>query len=360
MESKGNTTASINLLFDGMVTPHNIFSSNGDVLLLRQGRTLLASQIEAIKRMNAGHNIIRVSYETRKLLLEHNLSCKLVSQSEQELESGYSDVVDETLTLLEEIADSSTVSHESLYTASEELSDWIDSTSPDKIIDLVNAIAPADEYLQRHCTDVSLLNGLIGKWLELPKDEIETLVLAGLVHDAGKAMIPDQILNAPRKLAVAEFEVMKTHPSYGYDLLPAFSAAVRHGAQGHHEKYNGKGYPHGISGNEIPIEARITAVSDIYDAMVSRRAYKNPNNPFHILALFKTQYITELDPQIVRLFTENMPNELVNKPVMLSDGEIGAIHAIDPDDIEYPYVRVHGREVKTNNRFHCDYMYFED
>ena len=360
MESKGNTTASVDLLYDGMVTPHNIYSSGGDVLLLRQGRTMLSSQIDAIKRMNAGQNIIRVSFETRKMLLEHNLSCKLVSQTEQESESGYSDVIDETLTLLEDIAEENTISHESLHTASEELSDWIESTSPDRILDLVNAIAPADEYLQRHCTDVSLLNGLIGKWLEFPKEDIETLVLAGLVHDTGKALIPSEILNAPRKLAVAEFEVMKTHPVFGFDLLPAFSAAVRNGAQGHHEKQNGKGYPYGVSGDDIPLVARITAVSDIYDAMVSRRSYKNPNNPFHILSLFKTHYITELDPHIVELFISNMPNELLNKPVLLSDGEIGAIHAIDPDDIEYPYVRVHGQEIKTSNQLHCVYMYFEE
>ena len=360
MEPKGNTTASINLLYDGMVTPHNIYSSDGDVLLLRQGRTMLSSQVEAIKRMNAGQNIIRVSLETRKMLLEHNLSCKLVSQTEQETESGYSDVVDETLTLLEDIADASAISHESLYTASEELSDFIESTSPDKILDLVNAIAPADEYLQRHCTDVSLLNGLIGKWLEYPKEDIEALVLAGLVHDTGKALIPNEILNAPRKLAVAEFEVMKTHPVFGFDLLPAFSASVRHGAQGHHEKCNGKGYPYGVSADDIPLVARITAVSDIYDAMVSRRSYKNPNNPFHILSLFKTQYTTELDPKIIDLFIKNMPNELINKPVVLSDGEIGAVHAIDPDDIEYPYVRVHGKEIKTSSQLHCSYMYFEE
>ena len=360
MESTGLTTASISMLYDGMVTPHHIYASDGNVLLLRQGRTLLMSQIESIRRMNAGQDVILVSYETRKMLLEHNLSCKIVKRTDMEEEVGYSDVKDETFTLLEEITHTNSVSEEALYSVSEELSDWIEKTSPDKVLDLINALAPPDEYLQRHCTDVSLLNGLIGKWLGLSREEIDVLVLAGLVHDTGKALIPPEILNAPRRLAVAEFEVMKTHPAYGYDLLTAFPSVIRQGARAHHEKHNGKGYPYGIAGEEIPFEARVTAISDVYDAMVSKRSYKEPNNPFRILSIFITDYSTVFDPALVDLFIDNMPGELVGKPVLLSDGEIGAIHAIDPDDLEFPYIRVRGQEIKSNAHLYCASMYFEE
>jgi HD-GYP domain-containing protein (c-di-GMP phosphodiesterase class II) len=94
--------------------------------------------------------------------------------------------------------------------------------------------------------------------------------------------------------------------------------------------------------------------------MVSRRAYKEPRSPFNIITWLMKLRETELDPLIVDTFVKNMPNELVDKPVMLSNGEIGAIHAIDPDDIEYPHIRMNGQVIKTSKELHCTYMYFEE
>jgi len=357
---KDLTAVSIKLLFDGMVTPHDIYNADGNVLLIRQDNTLKISQIEAIRRMNAGRDIILVTPETRRMLLRRSISCELVSQAELEEETGYTEIKDDMLALIEEIAHTKNVPQDTLYTVSEALSNRLEVTSPGKILDLINALAPADEYLQRHCANVSLLNGLIGKWLGFPKETVDMLVLIGLVHDTGKALVPPQILNAPRKLALAEFEVMKSHPVYGYDSLADFPASVRYGARGHHEKYDGNGYPDRTRGSDIPLEARITAVSDIYDAMVSRRAYKEPRSPFHIITWLSKLRETELDPLVVDTFIENMPNELVDKPVMLSNGEIGAIHAVDPYDLEFPDIRMNGKVIKSSERLFCTFMFFEE
>jgi HD-GYP domain-containing protein (c-di-GMP phosphodiesterase class II) len=214
--------------------------------------------------------------------------------------------------------------------------------------------------LQRHCINVSLLNGLIGNWLELPPEIVESLILAGLVHDCGKASIPEQILNAPRKLSLAEYEIIKMHSEYGNNFLADFPAEVRHGVQGHHEKYGGYGYPFGAKKDEISFAARVTAVSDIYDAMVSHRAYKTPLNPFHIISSIRELIATELDPMIVETFARNMPHELVGKPVMLSNGEIGAIHSIDPDDLEFPFIRTGKQIIKSSRDLSCIHMYFDN
>ena len=360
MESKRLVPVSMDFLYDGMVTPHDIYNSDATILLLSQGNFLRMSQIEAIRSINNGMDTIRVTLETKKLLLEHNLSCKLVDQDVLEKETGYDDIKIDTVNILNEITQKQSLSPNALSSVSESLSWRLEVISPDKLSDLINALAPVGEYLQRHCVNVSLLNGLIGKWLSLPKQNVDLLVLAGLAHDCGKASIPAAILNAPRRLSVAEFDIIRSHPYYGHDMLAGFPEPVRAGTLGHHEKFNGKGYPVGLANHDIPLEARITSVSDIYDAMVSSRTYKGPRSPFHVFAHLKNLRITELDPQIVDVFLKYMPAELVNKPVVLSNGEIGAIHEIDYDDLEYPMVRMGKKVIKTNEKLCCESMYFEE
>jgi HD-GYP domain-containing protein (c-di-GMP phosphodiesterase class II) len=193
----------------------------------------------------------------------------------------------------------------------------------------------------------------------LPKEVIDTLVLVGLVHDCGKATVPPEILHAPRKLTPSEFEVIKMHSVFSYDILSDFPDVVRYGARGHHEKLNGMGYPDALVQNTIPLAAKITAVSDIYDAMVSQRVYKEPRNPFHIVSWIKKLRETELEPKIVDIFTENLPKELVGKPTTLSNGKTAVIHALDPEDLEYPFVKVDGNVLKTSEDLFCIQMSLE-
>jgi HD-GYP domain-containing protein (c-di-GMP phosphodiesterase class II) len=150
------------------------------------------------------------------------------------------------------------------------------------------------------------------------------------------------------------------HTVFGYDMLHEFPDTIRCGVRGHHEKFASKGYPDNLLGNIIPLAARITAVSDIYDAMVSQRAYKEPRNPFHIIAWIEKLRGTDLEETIVDTFTENMPKEMVNKPALLSNGKVGIIHELDYDDLEHPYVRVGEKVFKTNSELFCTQMYMEE
>jgi len=240
-----------------------------------------------------------------------------------------------------------------------ELSDRLEVNSPSLILSLINALAPVDEYLQRHCVNVSLLNGLQAQWLGMPKHDVDRLVLAGLLHDCGKALMPPRVLNAPRKLTLIEFEVIKMHVVYSYELLENFPDPVRRAARYHHEKMAGGGYPDKLPRDRITLESRITAVSDVYDAMVSQRAYKKPRSPFRIMAVLAELKDIELDSRLVEVFNKNMPQELINKPVMMSNGSIGAVRAIDPDEIEYPMIEVNGTVIKSGGHLYCTAMYNE-
>jgi HD-GYP domain-containing protein (c-di-GMP phosphodiesterase class II) len=193
----------------------------------------------------------------------------------------------------------------------------------------------------------------------MPVQAVDMLVLVGMVHDCGKTGVPSQVLDAPRKLTKTEFEVIKMHTVYAYDALTEFPNMVRHGARGHHEKYGGRGYPDGLAEKEIPLTALITAVSDIYDAMVSQRAYKKPRNPFNIIMWINQLRGRELEPSIVDAFMQNMPKEMLNKKAVLTNNEIAVVHEIDFNNLEYPTVQVGTKIFKTNADLHILQMQVE-
>ena len=139
-----------------------------------------------------------------------------------------------------------------------------------------------------------------------PKEEINELVLAGNLHDIGKIAMPEEILHKPSKLTDEEYEVIKTHTEIGYRILNAvkkydkIALATLH----HHERYDGKGYPRGLKGEDIPLYSRIISVVDAYEAMTSDRVYrKAPGKDFAIEEL-KRFSGTQFDPKIVDMFIQ--------------------------------------------------------
>lgn len=153
-----------------------------------------------------------------------------------------------------------------------------------------------------------------GKWTEILTDEyIDYVTRAAPMHDLGKIVIPDAILNKPGKFTPEEFEIMKTHASAGgkivYDIIGGVAEKkyvdiASDIASYHHEKWNGKGYPNGMAGEEIPLCARIMAVADVFDALVSERCYKKPMSYDDAFALIERESGEHFDPDVVELFME--------------------------------------------------------
>lgn len=138
-------------------------------------------------------------------------------------------------------------------------------------------IEAKDEYTRGHSYRVAQYAALIAEELGWDEDEVENLRNAAYLHDIGKIGIPDAILNKPSKLLDAEYEIIKKHTSIGADILKNITL-IRHVeevARYHHERYDGRGYPEGLGGEQIPVQARIVAVADSYDAMNSKRIYRN-------------------------------------------------------------------------------------
>jgi two-component system response regulator RpfG len=157
-----------------------------------------------------------------------------------------------------------------------------------------------------HLIRMARYSRLIAEAIGLDHDECETIELAAPLHDIGKIGIPDQILLKPDKLDGGEWEVMRRHPVIGHEILKgSASKYVRMGALialGHHEKYDGSGYPNGLVGDHIVLCARIVAVADVYDALTSVRPYKNAWPTDDALQYLRSQRRAHFDPRLVDAF----------------------------------------------------------
>ncbi len=172
------------------------------------------------------------------------------------------------------------------------------------------AVDAKDSYTKNHSDRVSYYSVLIAKKLNLPESEIELIRDGGLFHDIGKIGIPDSILQKTTRLTDEEYDDIKNHPSIGAHILkPAkifenIIPIVKH----HHERYDGRGYPSSLKGEEIPLSARIVCVADSFDAMTSDRSYRPRFTLFKALEELERCKGSQFDPQLVDIFVEEVRN----------------------------------------------------
>ena len=161
----------------------------------------------------------------------------------------------------------------------------------------------------QHVKRVAKCTKLLAQLCEMESEEVDILYHASPMHDIGKVAVPDQILKKPAKLDADEWKIMMTHSQLGADVFkdsdkPLFKIASEI-ALTHHEKWDGSGYPQEISGEDIPICGRITAIADVFDALSSKRAYKEPWSDEEIKNYFQEHSGTQFDPHLASLFLDN-------------------------------------------------------
>jgi len=192
----------------------------------------------------------------------------------------------------------------------------------------LTGIRDIDNYTFLHCVDVCIYSLILGKKLGYGNDQLMTLGLGAILHDIGKCKVPVSILQKPDKLSNEEFDLMKKHTVYGCEIIKnsyRLGSKVANIAFEHHEKWDGSGYPLGLSGNGIDPLSRIVALADVYDALTSDRVYKKKELP-HIAAGYIRQNAGILfDPYIVDLFINSIAVYGEGTLVLLNTGEIGSI-----------------------------------
>ena len=178
---------------------------------------------------------------------------------------------------------------------------------------IANTIDAKDSYTNGHSVRVATYCAMIGKKLDYTEEQIEKLYYTALLHDIGKLGIPDAILKKESRLTKEEFEVIQAHPQMGADILKDITVIqdISLGAEYHHERYGGGGYPHNLTGLDIPFVARIICVADAFDAMTSKRAYSKDGTIDAVIEEMKQCAGKQFDPDIVKFFI-----------TILEDGEI--------------------------------------
>jgi hypothetical protein len=173
---------------------------------------------------------------------------------------------------------------------------------------LIAAVDAKDPYTRGHSERVHTAAILVGNELGLDAMTRRDLYWASLLHDVGKIGAPDHILKKPGKLTAEEYGVMMEHPVRGDEVLSPIRwlAGARRGVRSHHERYDGKGYPDGLAGEEIPVIARIISVADTFDAVTSRRSYRNERGVEAALAVLDEAAGTQLDPHVVTTFARHV------------------------------------------------------
>ncbi len=216
------------------------------------------------------------------------------------------------------IAGEQVVLKKQIFKQYEDIKNYHSST----IFALAKLAESRDQMTGNHIHRVSKVSGFLSNELpdslyesnSLNKEEfIDTITLASSLHDIGKIAISDIILNKPGKLTTEEFDIMKTHTTIGYEVLNEieeeyggnmFISLGKQISKSHHEHWNGKGYPEGLKGNEIPLAARIVAIVDVYDALISQRPYKPAFSKEKSIEIIKQGIGTHFDPIIAKAFIE--------------------------------------------------------
>ncbi|SHI95182.1 PAS domain S-box-containing protein/diguanylate cyclase (GGDEF) domain-containing protein [Clostridium cavendishii DSM 21758] len=173
---------------------------------------------------------------------------------------------------------------------------------------IINTLHEKNKREEQHSYRVSLLCKRMGEAIGLSEREIEELKTAGLLHDIGKIAIDENILNKSGKLTDDEWQVLKRHPEIGYRILSTVNdlSEIAEYVLAHHEMWNGKGYPKGLKGEEIPFQARIISIVDAYDAITSERSYRSALSEEFAVKELQLNAGIQFDPQLVKVFIEKV------------------------------------------------------
>ena len=227
----------------------SIFPENhGD----RNSSTMTAQRLETYSqriRRSPEFQRFKTDYTKKVSFMKENINNFIVNDEDLNVDQ----LLDETLTLFGE--NSTTIS----------------------MFDMLHNMRQIDDSTYAHSVNVALICRLIGKWKNFSEKDMDTLTLCGLLHDIGKSKIPNEIIGKPGKLTDSEYEEIKKHPVIGYNLVKNLDIdqRIKNAVLLHHERFDGKGYPLGLTGNEIDDFTSIVSIADVYDAMTANRCYRD-------------------------------------------------------------------------------------
>ncbi len=212
---------------------------------------------------------------------------------------------------------------------------------PEYILKTLNKLRDADDYTYYHSVNVSFYAMLLGGWLNLARNDIKIIIQAALMHDIGKTKIPNELLNKKGVLSIKEFEEIRRHAIYGYEMVrnnPEIPEDVKDVILMHHEREDRSGYPLQASDYDLSIYTKIVSVADVYEAMTSNRPYKKALTPFEAFEEFHITCRGRLNMQLVNTLLYNLSRYYIGSTVVLNTGQLANIAYIPPQCIWKPII----------------------
>ncbi len=332
-------TVEIENVEEGMKLARDIENRFGGVIL-PAGTILTDSKIARLKRLD---------YQKAKVFKESPEELDENMKEFSRKEKFYREEIKRTALLYKKIKFREAIDEDildSLYENAMDLSTKLE------ISDLLNMVKGVDEYTYTHLLNVGILSNMMGNWLDFNQAKLERLTKAGLLHDVGKSKIPEEILQKPASLSPEEYELMKEHSYYGYNIVDKAQFISKETALGvltHHEYYNGSGYPLNLAGDNIPLFGRIIAIVDAFDAITSERIYQQKSSPFTAIEKIQRENFGYCDPRLKKLFLEKIPNFFIREKVKLNNGKIGEVVFVSARSPSTPVVKVEGDYLDLSN-----------
>lgn len=211
----------------------------------------------------------------------------------------------------------------------------------------LTGIRDIDSYTFLHSVDVCIYSVITGKNMGFSKEELTELGISAILHDIGKCKVPNEILLKPGKLSDDEFHIMKLHTIYGHEIITNTAGLNKHIANAacqHHEKWDGTGYPLGLSDYQIDKFARIITIADVYDALTADRVYKKKDLPHEAAEYVMCYSSTLFDPAIASVFIKNIAVYPEGSVVLLNTGEVGCVIEANKSLSIRPKIRIIARK----------------
>ncbi|MDA8235851.1 MAG: HD-GYP domain-containing protein [Clostridia bacterium] len=318
----------IEMASPGMVLGKSIYSSSGNILL-SAGVPLTSLYIDRLRNLGVPSIYVKDG-KTDDIQVADVVSDEVRVATQKLVKQSFADIQKTKMI--------------SMAGAKEAINDIIDEllTNPDVIVNLTD-IRTYDDYLFGHSVNVCVLSLLIGIVLEYNQIQLRELGIGAVFHDIGKIQIEKSILTKDKPLTQEEFEAIQQHCEIGFEFLRNQEDAnlmVAHVAFQHHERFDGKGYPRGLRGQEIIEFARITAVCDVYDSLTADRFYARAYHPSRALLIISEMIGNQLDPNIVRAFMRIIAFYPLGSIVELNSGEIAVVVDNRKDYPRQPIVRL--------------------
>lgn len=301
----------------------NVFNSKGKVLL-KTGANLTVSIINRLQMLGITYVYIEDG-RTDDILIQPALTAETRHEAIQVMTEAFEQVKKDLL--IESTRFSFYKMEKKFYSVVRDIISQIRNKK--EAVDLLTHLYAHDDYVFSHSLNVTVYTlALSMKMKNLTPKQLEEIGIGAMLHDIGKMMIPPHILKKPSKLTKEEFELVKKHTEYGFELLrkehslPLTSA---HCAWQHHERLNGTGYPRGLKGNEIHIFGKIIGIADVYDAVTSNRVYRRAMLPHEGMEILYAGSGSAFEKDFVEMFRQAIVMYPTGLTVWLNDGRKGIV-----------------------------------